>query len=129
MQMDSFSNQTEFSSRQPLFQSPEIIPPTQAELEALSSKKAPWFKTKKALLLLIPVFLIILVVLIAARPKDNKQVDVVFPDITSEPSDDFNPILGRIVRLQEELELADPTKTDIVFPPVNMRLELDPAKD
>lgn len=121
-------NQTYFSGEQTFYQDPEL---SSAEIERRTQKelkKTPWHKQKK-FLALIPVIFILLVILLAIiilkRPKPEPELELPPEQVVKE---DTGYMIERIRRLQGELKQADPTKTDILFPPVDMAIELDPSE-
>lgn len=125
-EQDPLTNQTAFSGVQPLYQSPETSATQPPELDQLAQK--PWFKTKKLFLAVIPAVFLILLLVVALLPR-NEAVENTLeatPPPAIESTND--PLLQRIQRLQAELKEADPTKTDILFPPVDMELQLDKAQ-
>ena len=125
---DVITNQTDFSGSQPMRQRPEAIttPPPFSEND---QNQRPWYKTKKVFLAVIPGLLLLLILVVALIPRKEQLPDSMEPTPTPAVEQTNDPMLLRTQRLQAELQEADPSKTDILFPPIDMELELDPADD
>jgi hypothetical protein len=124
--------QTTFAGQQPFNQKVEqsasdIERARLQKIEDENKPKKPWFKNKKTILILVAVILGLLFLLLILMPKKEQLPGVVEPTPTPEAQAP-NYMIERIRRLQAELKAADPTKTDIIFPPVDMEIELDPAE-
>lgn len=119
-------NQTQFSFEEPIFENTAIYkedkPPENLD------KKA---KNKKMLVIIIGVvsFIFILIFLVVAQSLTKKNIVQVEPEediitVTKE----LSPLQKRIDDARELLDLADPTKQDLAFPPVDMKIRLDSEK-
>lgn len=120
-------DQTAFSAEQPALQDPELTF-DQMEKQANKLKKKPIYKQKKFIVVIPLIFIVLVIVLLLLLPKKPEppeEEELVLPPSQEQTS---NYMVERIRRLQAELKEADPTKTDILFPPVDMKLELDPAE-
>jgi len=120
-------DQTTFSGEQPFYQNPEL---TAAQMENLAKPpdKKPWFKKKKVIVAIPLLFIFLIVALIVLMPKKPNQEKEPEPTPPPVENQDPNYMVERIRRLQKELKQADPTKTDVLFPPVDMAIELDPKE-
>jgi hypothetical protein len=119
-------NQTQFSFEEPIFENKAVyqdeIPPEEV------SKKS---KSKKKTLIIIGVlvFVAIIVFLVIAQSMTKKPVvqDDVIEDAV-EVVKELSPFQKRIDDSRVQLELADPTKQDLSFPPIDMKIRLDPQE-
>lgn len=115
------TNQTEFSEHRPLFE--DSINP---ENKNNDEKQRPWPRRKKALVVFAGVFVLSMALLIAIVPRKSQQQPI--DDDTETPAVveiSNDPLQQRINRLKTELESADPSKSNLVFPLVDMNIKLD----
>lgn len=124
---DNFpQDQTTFVSERTFYQKPEMSAAEVARQQQPPPPKKPWSK-KKFVLVAIPILLLVvifgLIFLIPKKaPKEEKPEEIEVAPSTSVESD---YMVERIKRLQSELKQADPTKAELLFPPVDMGIELD----
>lgn len=120
-------DQTTFSGEQPFYQDPEL---TSAQIEKSTKppNKKPWSKKKKVIVAIPLLFVLMVVVLIILMPKKPNQEKEPEPTLPPAENQDQSYMVERIRRLQKELKQADPTRTDVLFPPVDMAIELDPKE-
>lgn len=118
-------NQTQFSFEEPIFENETVY--REDKPEDLEQKP----KSKKKLFIIIGIvgfiFIILLLVLVMAmRGKGTtQQVD---EDTDPVISKELGPIQQRIEDSRELLDIADPAKQDLAFPPVDLELRLDPKE-
>jgi hypothetical protein len=131
-------DQTKFAEEEPLFEPRSggkelnVKMPTPAETSDLapgnsdSSAKTPIKKSlfKKIILIAVGVIVFIVVLaLIARQPQLGPSQE---PTASPSPSPVAVGALNqRVNQLKLDLKSADPTKQELVFPPVNLNLRLD----
>ena len=124
MQEETYTNQTQFSQEEPLFQAPSV--PIDPNLDPL----AETLGTKKSKMPLIIggalfVFVLLIGVLVLMRQKPVLEVVAEPTPIPSPVLAADDPLKLRVKNLQMELDEADPTSQTLVFPPIDMALTLD----
>lgn len=116
------TNQTEFSSVEPLFERPPVDPKT------LEVKPAP--KSQKVLMAVIGAVIVvfILIIILVIVMSRREMLPDILPEPSATPSTQLDPLRQQVHDLRAELEAADPTKQDLPFPPVNLDIFLDPQQ-
>lgn len=121
--MTNQDNQTQFSYEKPLFEAP---PPLPVQPDVIS---IPWYKQPKYWLLFgVAVVILLLVALtLLSRPQVSTQQPT--EEVMASPSPTaVGPLEARINQLRTDLQAADPSKQDLPFPPVDMKLQLSTPK-
>jgi flagellar basal body-associated protein FliL len=127
MSKQEIINQTEFASQEPIFEDPVVIE-TGIDKQPTSKKKS-----KKMLLVILIAFtafiFLLLVMIIASQNGDNgisqqdkKEEEEIEEQIEQDPQQ------LRLKQLKVDLKNADPAKKELIFPPVDLKLELDSTK-
>jgi hypothetical protein len=121
-----FVNQTQFSLEEPIFEDTEMYAGENEEeiakiQEVIQKRKKKTFIILGVVALALTLLILMIVYLynnneILSDPDEEELVEVI-------PESD--PIIERINAARLELEAADPTKQDLVFPPVNFQLRLE----
>ncbi len=115
-------NQTQFSFEEPIFQDAQVYVDETLPLEEKPNNK------KKFLIIGIGVFvfiLILLVIVITLIKGKGKEVEPEALKREIEASKELDPIEERVEDARVLLDLADPTKQDLSFPPVDLKIRLD----
>lgn len=118
-------NQTQFSFEEPIFEDQMVY----AEEKPLADPSQKPKKSKKVVIFAIVgfVFFLILVILgIASMGNKTEENTETEPEVVV--TKELGPLQKRIEDARELLDLADPTKQDLSFPPVNMEIRLDPKE-
>lgn len=117
-------NQTQFSFEEPIFANSAVYTEKKPEENPTQKPKSK----KKLVIIVICVFLILLLLLLlvlASRMRrSTSQVDTDTPQPVQ--TEELGPFQKRIEGARELLELADPAKQDLAFPPVSLDIRLDP---
>ncbi len=127
MAIKSDLNQTIFSERRPLYeQELHTLPPEPAIEIPDAEKPQPIFKRKIFWLILLPLFLILIIVLIAAL-NNGEITTTPEPEAEETPLvlENNDPLLRRIEQLEAELKEADPTRPKLVLPALKLDIALD----
>jgi hypothetical protein len=113
------TNQTEFSSVEPLFEKPPVDPAT------LVPKPAP--KSHRVLMFVIGgvVVVVLLIIVLVVLLSRRQMLPTLLPQPTPTPSTQLDPLRQEVVNLRTELEAADPTKQELPFPPVDLDIFLE----
>ncbi|MCA9369246.1 MAG: hypothetical protein H6773_01755 [Pseudomonadales bacterium] len=123
------TNQTQFAEEEVLFQN--VTTPQMPQVPVENEQAQPK-KKKKVLIIGASVFgvflLLILVLMIVGRKPQVEQVLEASPSPSPTIVKD-NPLRDRVENLQDELTEADPSNQTLVFPPVNMSIQLDPIQN
>lgn len=118
-------NQTQFSFEEPIFENETVY--REDKPEDLEQKP----KSRKKLFIIIGVvgfiFIILLLVLVIAM-RGRGSTQEVGEDISPVVTKELGPIQQRIEDSRELLDIADPAKQDLAFPPVDLELRLDPKE-
>lgn len=118
-------NQTQFSFEEPIFENETVY--REDKPEDLEQKP----KSKKKLFIIIGVigfiFIILLLVLVMAM-RGRGSTQEVGEDTNPVVAKELGPIQQRIEDSRELLDIADPAKQDLAFPPVDLELRLDPKE-
>ena len=123
------TNQTQFAEEEALFQNVTTPEMPQAPVEEEPAKPDP----KKKIMLIGGavfgvMFLLIIILAIVGRKPMVEQVIEPSPSPSPVIAKD-NPLRERVENLQDELGEADPTNQTLVFPPVDMSIQLDPIQN
>lgn len=118
-------NQTQFSFEEPIFENETVY--REDKPEDLEQKP----KSRKKLFIIIGVigfiFIILLLVLVMAM-RGRGSTQEVGEDTNPVVAKELGPIQQRIEDSRELLDIADPAKQDLAFPPVDLELRLDPKE-
>lgn len=118
-------NQTQFSFEEPIFENETVY--REDKPEDLEQKP----KSKKKLFIIIGIvgfiFIILLLVLVMAM-RSRGSTQEVGEDTNPVVAKELGPIQQRIEDSRELLDIADPAKQDLAFPPVDLELRLDPKE-
>ena len=124
-EQSSLTNQTRFSDEGMYFESnlPDVDP---------NAPKQPYFETKqgKLVLIVLAVFGFLLVVIgLAILAKSNQsQIQDVIQGTNPKVQREMTETEKKVQLLREQLTTADPTKELDPFPPINLKLRLDPSE-
>lgn len=133
--MNDSLNQTDFSVQQPLSQKPE------AEVEEIKnsenqkiqdSKTDKNTKLKKAVIIFAVIFFVLIfaiVIFALSGRRSSPRVEPTPPAIVQPVELNLSELEQKVEELQNYLDESDPTKQDLVFPPVNFDLRLDPSSN
>ncbi len=131
---DILSNQTAFSSEEPLLQSDQVqfnevvdLDP-EATAEAAKIKQA---KQKRQKLYLIGggiggFLILILLLAVALQPQKVVQQTILSPSPSPVSQVNRNQFQARLDELNTDLMNADPSKQNLAIPPVDLSITLDP---
>lgn len=129
MNDDQQINQTQFAFEEPIYEDRNVEMPVEKPVENDPTEKKEVKRKQKAFLaiVILLIFVSALIILITNGKETVEEAVVNDPEKIEE---ELSPLMIRIEKLRVELEEADPTKQDLVFPPVDMelRLDLDPNK-
>lgn len=129
---DATINQTQFSFEEPMRETGR--PNFPEKKSVLDESNQPDKKNKKLpmFLLFAGIGLLLVVLGVAAMFMQPRQVaqEITEETISTDGSKPIvrDPILTRLDNASVELKNADPAKQDLVFPPVNMNIQLDKEK-
>lgn len=115
-------NQTQFSFEEPIFENQAVYmedKPEDPDQKAKDKKKKIIIGAVLGILLIIIAILLLLV--INRKPAETIQEEVANEVVTKE----LGPLQKRIEDARELLELADPSKQDLAFPPIDLEIRLD----
>jgi hypothetical protein len=119
-------NQTQFSFEEPIFEDKAVY------IDEKSPKKITKpLKSKKKIIIIIGIigFVLIMIFLVIAQSMTEKQVIVEDSELLDVAVvKELGPLKKRIDDARQQLNLADPTKQDLSFPPIDMKIRLDPEK-
>lgn len=116
-------NQTQFSFEEPIFENQASYSEEKPIDENLDKKKG---KKKRLILLGIGIFIVLLSLIILLARNGNGMIEEIIEPPMQEVPRELSPLQLRIEDARELLELADPSKQDLAFPPVDLNLRLDP---
>lgn len=118
-------NQTQFSFEEPIFEDSAVYTEEKPLEEPTEKPK----KNKKLIVIAIAgIVLILISVIVLISSMRNKTVEVVETEPEAVVTKELGPLQKRIEDARELLDLADPSKQDLAFPPVNMGIRLDPKE-
>lgn len=120
-------NQTKFSFEEPIFADSAVYTEKKPEQDAAPKPK----NNKRVLVVVIGIVLVVLLLLaLLMASRMRRGVTQVEEDV-SEPVEvqELGPLQKRIEEARELLELADPAKQDLAFPPVDLNIRLDPKEE
>lgn len=119
-------NQTSFSQDQPLYEKELEVPVEEPSSSELNPSNKSWYK-RRLIWAIAGAGLLFVVFLLALLATDNGQSPIAptSPEEMAEMEQESGPFVNRINQLETELEAADPTKPQLIFPPVDMSLSLD----
>lgn len=116
-------NQTQFSFEEPIFENQASYSEEKPVDENLDKKKG---KKKRLILVGIGIFIVLLSLIILLARNGNGMIEEIIEPPMQEVPRELSPLQLRIEDARELLELADPSKQDLAFPPVDLNLRLDP---
>jgi len=122
--IEELTNQTRFSSEEPLFENPPFITSSStAPVEPVQKKKF------SPLLLLgggvIGLVVILLVAVVVFSPKRQNTPVSVEPITQQAVENESTELTRRLSEVEADLKAADPVKVDLPFPPVSFSIYLD----
>ncbi len=124
MSADIFlTNQTQFSIEEPIREEKSAESHTDGPHAAIPQKKS-----KKIVVVIVVVIVIFLLCILLLAASSRKQISgpIATPEASVTPSvQQDHPLLGRVNRLRSQLDIADPTKQPLLFPPVDLTIRLD----
>jgi hypothetical protein len=115
-------NQTQFSFEEPIFENQAVY---QEKLPTDEVKKS---KNKNLLIIITSVagVVVILLGLFIAIGMKNGNGFLVEPEPELIVPKELSPLEQRIQDARDLLDIADPAKQDLAFPPVDLQIRLDP---
>ncbi len=120
-------DQTQFGLESPLFTVPRKSKP-ESELtpEEITRQKRQRLLIGLGIGLLI-LLMVLVVVAALMKPRVSKTLT---PDASSTPvpHQQLSPLEQKVDTLRKDLRLADPTRQDLPFPPVDLEIQLDTIK-
>ncbi len=115
------TNQTEFSSQQPI-----LDRDYEPVFDEKPKESRPWYKQTLIIAVIAGGFLILILLVLLMMPvKQDKTTEQPDEQLPIGEVDQSDPMVQRLNRLRTDLNNADPTKSDLVFPLVDMKLKLD----
>ncbi len=120
--MHDSQDQTKFTQEEPLFEQPDSPELVVGEAQK-TTKSANRLILIGGGLLVVLMLLVIVVAALSQRPAKTSQV-VASPSPSPVVLDETE-LARRVTQLKSDLTSADPTKQDLIFPPVNMDIRLD----
>ncbi|MBP7740833.1 hypothetical protein KA089_01465 [Candidatus Woesebacteria bacterium] len=117
------NNQTQFSFEEPFETDVNVEIPVTSKPVVEKSQKS---NKKKYIIIVAVVFLLLLLVLILKLNSRKKPVTEIEEEQQAQEVKDLGPIEQRIQNAREDLEIADPSRQDLTFPPVDFELRIDP---
>ena len=118
-------NQTQFSFEEPIFENSAVYA---EEKPVEEPTEKPQNNKKIIAIVVIGVVLILIAIIVVISSMRNKTVEVVEIEPEAVVTKELGPLQKRIEDARELLDLADPSKQDLAFPPVNMGIRLDPKE-
>lgn len=117
-------NQTQFSFEEPIFENEA----TYSEKPLAEVTDKPKSKKKLFIFVIVGFFIVVffLVILLVRNGKPSPEELAAEP--ASIPMKELGPLQQRIQDARDLLNLADPTKQDLTFPPVDLNIRLDPRE-
>lgn len=116
-------NQTQFSFEEPIFEDTAVYAEEKPVEDAAPKPK----KSKKIVVIAIVggivLILGLLILIIVSMRNGVEEIVETEPEVIV--PQELSPLQKRIEDARELLELADPSKQDLAFPPVNMEIRLD----
>ena len=116
-------NQTQFSFEEPIFENQAVYAEEKPEDTKPQSKKKLF-----VVFGVIGFFVLLLLLIIVVRMSRNGQIEEIIDEPDTQVSQELGPLEQRIKDARELLNLADPAKQDLAFPPIDMDLRLDPKE-
>jgi hypothetical protein len=120
------SNQTQFSTEEPLFENASLPSSSQKIAPETSSPKKP--NPLFFLVVGLLFFIIVLLLIVLLLPQKNLPKLMVQPTPSPVSTAKQTELQQRVNEINTDLKNADPTKVDLLFPPVDMSLNLDPPQ-
>lgn len=129
---DATINQTQFSFEEPMRETGRPNFPEKKSVIDESNQSDKKNKKLPMFLLFAGIGLLLVVLGVAAIFMQPRQTNQVVTEQEEKPTSGKpvvrDPILTRLDNASVELKNADPAKQDLVFPPVNMNIQLDKEK-
>lgn len=118
-------NQTQFSFEEPIFEKEQVYieETTPEQEEARRKKKKKLFK----IIAVLAVVLILLATMILMIVNRKGLPEIIFNPPPATMAPELTPLQLRIQDAREQLNLADPAKQDLSFPPIDLNIRLDPV--
>lgn len=123
-------DQTRFSLEEPLFE--DMVQMPQPEPEDLPPK-VPLFKQKKFIIgLIVGITVFVLIILYAINVYIENQKLIGEPELPTDSGQTdvqpTHPLLQRIMIAEEELEMADPSEQELIYPSLDYDIRIDPEE-
>lgn len=118
-------NQTQFSFEEPIFENSAVYA---EEKPVEEPTEKPQNKKKIIGIAVVGVVLILIAIIAIISSMRNKTEEVIETEPEAVVTKELGPLQKRIEDARELLDLADPSKQDLAFPPVNMGIRLDPKE-
>lgn len=118
-------NQTQFSFEEPIFENSAVYV---EEKPVEEPTEKPQNKKKIIGIAIVGIVLILISVIVLISSMRNKTEEVIETEPEAVVTKELGPLQKRIEDARELLDLADPSKQDLAFPPVNMGIRLDPKE-
>ena len=119
-------NQTQFSFEEPIFEKTAALPQEKPDKEVA---EAPKSGKKKILLIIGGVFFLLILLLIVVVLRNREAViEETLPEEVVQTTQERTPLQERIIQARELLLLADPTKDELAFPPIDLSFRLEEKK-
>lgn len=118
------SNQTHFAEEEPIFEETSL--PKSATRPGEEKAVKPGISPAVIVLTVLLIMMALGVATLFFLPQSTPQVVVQEPSPTPSPIAQETGIQDRLSELNTDLQSADPTKLNLPFPPVDMKLSIDP---
>ncbi len=118
-------NQTQFSFEEPIFENSAVYV---EEKPVEEPTEKPQNKKKIIGIAIVGIVLILISVIVLISSMRNKTEEVIETEPEAVVTKELGPLQKRIEDARELLDLADPSKQDLAFPPVNMGIRIDPKE-
>jgi len=117
-------DQTQFSFEEPIFEDQAVYTEDKPVVPQDDQPKS----NKKVFLIagIVGLVILILLILVVLLKREAPEEVLKQADIKPDQVEEVGPFQARIDDARELLELSDPTKQDLSFPPVDMQIRLDP---
>jgi|GEM_PF-1737337 len=122
----ALSNQTQFSAEEPLFENPpSFVEEKDPALVAAEQKKNA--KTKKFLIAGVIVFVgLIVVSALLMKPQQRRSLLTgQAPETQTQTQARTDELKKRLDEVNQDFQAADPSKSDLPIPPVEMNIYID----
>lgn len=117
------NNQTQFSFEEPFENDVNVEIPVAPKPVVEGSQGS---KKKKIIIISVVVLVLLLIILFIKLNSRKKPVVETEEEQQAQEVKDLGPIEQRIKNAKDDLKIADPSRQDLTYPPVDFKLRIDP---